>query len=376
MSERADIVVLGGGCAGLSLAAQLASRERDGRRVLVLEAREDYERDRTWCGWSIEPHTFQDCVDHRWSQWDVRANGVVSRHASSRFPYEHVPADLFYAAAQERIEAADGVDLLLGTRVESVTSRGDRTRVATSRGEIDAGVVVDARAPSPTPGEGGLLQHFLGLEITTRDAVFDPSTVTLMDFDVPQESGIQFLYVLPFAPDRALVESTFLSPTPLPQEDYVAQVERYVDERLETETTEVHHREAGVIPMNPQLSGADNSVRIGTLGGAVKPSSGYAFHSIQRTTATLADALVSGRGVGSVPARSGLDAWMDRVFLSFLSRRPEGVPAMFLRLFRSVDADVLARFLMERGRASDRLRVIGAMPKLPFAREAMRVALP
>ena len=32
-----------------------------------------------------------------------------------------------------------------------------------------------------------------------RQPVFDKSTVTLMDFDVPQEKGLHFMYVLPFS---------------------------------------------------------------------------------------------------------------------------------------------------------------------------------
>ena len=36
--------------------------------------------------------------------------------------------------------------------------------------------------------------------------MFDAETVTLMDFDVPQEQGLHFMYVLPFSANEALVD--------------------------------------------------------------------------------------------------------------------------------------------------------------------------
>ena len=33
-----------------------------------------------------------------------------------------------------------------------------------------------------------------------------------MDFDVSQEQGLHFMYVLPFSANEALVESTYFSP--------------------------------------------------------------------------------------------------------------------------------------------------------------------
>jgi lycopene beta-cyclase len=48
MTPDTDVLILGGGCAGLSLAVALAERA-PAMRVDTLEARMDYTRDRTWC---------------------------------------------------------------------------------------------------------------------------------------------------------------------------------------------------------------------------------------------------------------------------------------------------------------------------------------
>lgn len=378
MAERVDVAILGGGCAGLSLAVQLAENGGSNRRVAVIEKRDAYERDRTWCGWSVEPHAFAGCVDRTWSRWKVRSGGEERLHASARYAYEHIRADRFYDDARRRIERARGTELSLGVAVESVTDAqgGAPSRVRTSAGELLADVVVDTRPPA-LPREGGpLLQHFIGWEVETARPAFDPTTATLMDFDVDQDRGaVHFMYVLPFSRSRALVESTVLSPEPLAAEIYESRIAAYVEERHRAEIESVHFVERGAIPMAPIGGpGAGATRSAGTAGGAVKPSSGYAFHAIQRTTARLAAELAGGSRARHA-ARSRLDGWLDRVFLSFLQRHPERGPEVFFRLFDAIDADAFARFMMERPGAADRLRVIGSMPKLPFAREALRVSV-
>ncbi|QDV05928.1 Lycopene cyclase protein [Planctomycetes bacterium Poly30] len=392
MSERADIAILGGGCAGLSLAVQLAAGDLRGRRVVVLERRTSYERDRTWCGWALAPHSFSSCVDHAWSRWSVRHRGVDVLHASGSYRYEHLRADRFYAHARERLERSSAVDLRTGVEVLAMRQAGAAFALSTDSGSIEATTVIDTRPPPREDAPpGALLQHFLGQEITTADEVFEPGTATLMDFDVSQEDGIHFMYVLPFSRTRALIESTVLSTRPLERAAYEARIGEYVTARLGTRMTSVDYVEQGVIPMhgvarNDQQGSTNRSqnhfaaesrgrvIRLGTPGGAVKPSSGYAFHTIQRTAAALADTLLGRAEPDIARPRSRTDGWLDDVFLSFLRRHPERGPKIFQRLFRSIEPDVLVRFLMERATVSDRIRVIGSMPKLPFAREALRVA--
>ena len=51
---------------------------------------------------------------------------------------------------------------------------------------------------------------FLSQEIEVDRPVFDDSTAILMDFD-DQSHGMHFIYLLPFSPTRALVESNLFS---------------------------------------------------------------------------------------------------------------------------------------------------------------------
>ncbi|TFD05700.1 hypothetical protein E3T28_00490 [Cryobacterium sinapicolor] len=76
----ADLVVLGGGLTGLTLAARLA-REQSGPRVIVLEPRTEYQDDRSWCFWRPERHELSHRVSASWKTWTFSdAAGRTIRH--------------------------------------------------------------------------------------------------------------------------------------------------------------------------------------------------------------------------------------------------------------------------------------------------------
>ena len=54
-----DLIIIGGGCAGLSLARRLIEDEST-LRVLILEHRDAYSDDRTWCFWENSDHSLKN----------------------------------------------------------------------------------------------------------------------------------------------------------------------------------------------------------------------------------------------------------------------------------------------------------------------------
>ena len=134
----ADALIIGGGCAGLSLAVHVVeAAQRAGRacpRVLVVEPRTTYTRDRTWCGWRISEHPFAAAVSHRWTRWAVVEGDRRVVRGTHGHPYEHIPADAFYALALRKLAAAPAVTLQLGVtataRARARSSRPTRRRSA------------------------------------------------------------------------------------------------------------------------------------------------------------------------------------------------------------------------------------------------------
>ena len=58
-----DFVIIGGGCAGLSLAYELDIHNKlDDKKLAIIEPRDEYKRDKTWSFWKVNDHNFNDCI--------------------------------------------------------------------------------------------------------------------------------------------------------------------------------------------------------------------------------------------------------------------------------------------------------------------------
>ena len=100
-----DVLVLGGGCAGLSVAARLAGYSGTDLSVRILEPREQYENDRTWCFWGTAGHRFSGQVRHRWKAWLFStAQSSWTQVSKSGISYQSIAADDFYASTVQSIE--------------------------------------------------------------------------------------------------------------------------------------------------------------------------------------------------------------------------------------------------------------------------------
>ena len=383
----ADVVIAGAGLSGLSLAvALLDAGLPDNARVVLLDPRETLSgADRTWCFFDLVPHAFESAITHRWNRWRVR-NGVheVIRSAPG-IEYCRIPGERFYDLALERLAAAGKrVEILRGVTVDKLESRGTHVDVHTGAGVLRARLAMDSRPPSLTPtNDDGkdvhLLQHFRGRVVRSTEPVFEVDVATLMDFDVSQAHGIHFIYVLPFDAHTALVESTFFTGRLLPDAVYETAIEHWLARRHPDVAFQTISHESGVIPMTTKPFNAwpnPRIVRIGTAGGHVKPSSGYAFLAVQRFVREFAPRVVSALrddGFAEPPAaRSQRTTALDTIFLSYLRSSPERAPGTFYRLFERVPPGVLARFLSDEGTLADDLTVMRTSDSPRLALEAIR----
>jgi lycopene beta-cyclase len=367
----ADVIILGGGCAGLSLAVALGQRASH-LRVKTVESRSQYERDRTWCFWNTAPHPFSAGVTHRWHSWRVRNAGTEALQQSRHYAYECLPADRFYDLAADQLRSA-GQELLLGVDVQAVRQDEGACAVETTQGVLRSRWIFDSRPRNPYALRPWLLQRFAGWHVRTTRPCFDPSVVDLMDFQPGTEHGrTLFFYVLPFSPTEALVEATYLDDPTLPPADAEAALRQYLHP-LCGDAYEVLYREAAVLPMGERHHPTATEGRvfeIGARGGRIKASSGYAFQRIQRQSAALADALRDG---SDLPQRfePHFYAVLDRIFLAAQRRSPDRVASYFMTMFRKLPADVLVRFLSENASLREVLQVMLALPKADFISAAL-----
>ncbi|MGB3683728.1 MAG: lycopene cyclase family protein [Rubrobacteraceae bacterium] len=380
-----EFVILGAGCAGLSLCYYLLESGVKSP-ILILDQKESFADDRTWCFWDVEPTPFSHLAVHSWSSWSLRAEGDKVRQTTNRYPYLCVTGADFYEYALRRLAAHDNVTLRLGEGVEGYKEHGSETYVRTTRGAYTARHVFDGRGLPPGSEvfeearrkSCWLPQKFLGLRLRTEKKVFDPAVCTLMDFSVGQGRGLRFAYVLPFSERDALVENVYLSEAEISSGEHRAELAGYLKDYygLSPGDYTVQGEERGFIPMTDYRFGrrpGDRAYSIGMLGGESRPSTGYTFLRIQRYCRKLAHGVTSGGGIPDKADSSRYDL-LDGIFLRFMRRYPERCPAVYHRMFSRVPTDVLVRFLAEKSSPADDLRLVMAMPKAPFIGLALRRA--
>ena len=67
-----DYIIIGGGCAGLSLAYELEINNKLKEKTLaIIETRDEYKRDKTWSFWKVFDHNFEDCVIKSWNNFTI-----------------------------------------------------------------------------------------------------------------------------------------------------------------------------------------------------------------------------------------------------------------------------------------------------------------
>lgn len=376
MHAEADVLILGGGCAGLSLARELAAAGARCPSTTVLEQRDCYTNDRTWCFWGGHDDPLASLVRHQWPSVSVRAKARQVNVDCADAAYRMIPADAFYEHALDRIALNPAVRLEQGVKILAEPRRsGGVWEVDTSAGIRRATVVIDTR-PGSGPGTARplLWQSFHGQEIEAELPVFNPARAMLMDFSDDAGADIVFTYVLPVTRYRALVEVTAFGPEPVPATTLAARTTLQVARRTGAGQIAVLRSEHGVLPMGlpPAPRPPKNLVRVGLMHGAARPASGYAFQRIQSWASACALRLVRREAPLGHAADPLLLRTMDRLFLSLLRTRPDLAPALFLRLFERADTACLIRFLSDQGTLGDCLHVIAALPARPFLTQLVR----
>lgn len=373
--EHYGAIVLGAGCSGLSLCHYLLEEGFD-EPVLILDAKREFSDDRTWCFWDVEPTPFSHLAVKSWPSWGVRADGRSVVQRDETHPYLCLPGGRFYDSVLRRLSRSRNVTLGLGEGVRGLREGEDEVRVETEAGEYVAPLVFDGRGLAPGSAElerarkeaVWLPQQFLGQQVRALQPVFEPGRCTLMDFDVSQERGLRFVYVLPFGEREAMVENVYLSGIGVTPEEHRREIGEYLEARYGFPEYEVLGEERGYIPMTtyPFLRRSGERVHnIGMLGGQTRPSTGYTFLRIQRRCSALARNIVHG---GPPPERDEprRARLLDDLFLRFLLERPGEAPEVYRRMFEGVPTGAMVRFLTEQSTPADEARLVGALPKRPF----------
>ncbi len=382
MLEHYDFILAGGGAAGLGLACALARSRLADRSILIIDREAKAKNDRTWCFWSDHPDPFDEILYRQWQAVRFTGEAFDQRLELGEFRYKMIRGIDFYAHTRRLLADHPNVHVMQG-QIDRIDESADFATVTVAGQSYTSDWVFDSRV---LPGSilidhtrsHDLKQHFKGWIVETEAPAFDPQTPTLFDFRVQPHGDMRFFYVLPFSERKALVEFTLFSARLLSEEEYRSELKRYLESILTVGPYRILEEESGIIPMTdrpfPRRLGK-RIMAIGTLGGRVKPSTGFAFARIQKDSAAIVASLLK-RGhpfdVPTAPARYG---WFDRTMLEVMHRRGAEMGSYFTQMFRRNSIQRILRFLDEENTWLEDLRLLSSLPLWPFLPAFIKVNL-
>ena len=345
-----DYVIIGGGCAGLSLAYELEIHEKlKDKTLAIIEPRKEYKRDKTWSFWKVAPHNFEDCVKKNWENFSVNIPGKTNYLKCKNFPYQSIDSGLFYEKIKNKLKKNENIFFF--KNIEEINKQNS---------------LVFNSVPNIKKNHLNLWQHFCGIEIKTDNDIFDEKIFNLMDFDCEQRESVHFFYTLPYAKNRALVETTWLSKmNDNSQKDYENQINNYIKNNLKIKSYEITYKEEGAIPLfYPLNKNEKNKINIGTAGGMTRLSTGYTFLNIQEHSKYIRENIdnISNAKKFEIDRKY---QFLDEIFLRVLEKNPEKMSDVFFRMFKTSPKTVI-KFLSNKSNFLEDLSVIFKMPKLIF----------
>ncbi|MBI4791136.1 MAG: Lycopene cyclase [Chloroflexi bacterium] len=369
-----DFIFAGGGLAGLSLAYHLAHSPLRDRSILIVDRDPKDRNDRTWCFWTRRPTLFDAIVQREWSQIDFVGEGFARRIGLGDYRYKMIRGLDFYRHVRQEMGARPNIVFAQG-HVERVEDSAEGAQVWIAGEPVSAAWVFDSRFDAknfvPNPARCRCLtQHFKGWEIETASDAFEPTAATLLDFRTPQKNATRFFYVLSFSRRRALIEYVTTR-----ADRYDDALEEYIKKGLGIGDYKIVATEGGVNPMSayvfPRRAGA-RIMNIGTRGGQIKPSTGYAFLRIQQDSAAIVQSLLTRGHPFDVPAPSRRYRLYDTLMLDVMQRHGDQIESLFSALFKSNPIARVLRFLDEEGTLAENAQLIASLPPQLFLQALFR----
>ena len=343
-----DYIILGGGCAGLSLAYELDIHQKlNDKTLAIVEPRTEYKRDKTWSFWKVSSHNFDDCIKKSWKEFSIKTSSDSKIIKCDNFPYQSIDSGLFYKKINDRLSKNKNIKFFKNIK-----------ELKTENAFIFNSV------PSLQENKSNLWQHFHGIEIETDKDFFDDNIVDLMDFDCDQRNNVHFFYVLPFSKNKAMIETTWLSKEDKSLKDYDSQMKNYIN-KLGLKNYKISFKEEGAIPLFYPLNEKEkNKINIGTAGGMTRLSTGYTFLNIQEHSKYIRMNIENIQSAKKYNIGKKYQ-FLDKVFLRVLEKYPQKMPSIFFDMFGTSSKTVI-KFLSNKSNFLEDIMLINKMPKWIF----------
>ena len=348
-----NYIIIGGGCAGLSLAYELNLHDKlENKTLAIIEPRIEYKRDKTWSFWKIFSHNFEDCIKKKWDNFSINIPQNTKHIECKKTPYQSIDSGLFYEKIINSLKQNPNIFFFKNIN-----------EIGTNDSFIFNSVA------DVNDNQNNLWQHFSGIEIEVNKEIFDEEIFNLMDFDCDQKDSVHFFYTLPYSKKKAFVETTWISDLKDKSiQDYDHQLTHYIKNNLKIKDYKINFKEVGAIPLfKPNNIKKINQIEIGTAGGMTRLSTGYTFLNIQEHSKYIRENLDNIKNSQIFTLNKKYE-FLDNIFLKVLKKYPKDMGGIFFRMF-NCPPNTIINFLSNKSNMREDLSIISKMPKLKFLRQ-------
>ena len=350
-------IIIGGGCAGLSLAYELEiNKKLENKTLAIIEPRDEYKRDKTWSFWKTISHNFDDCVKKSWKYFSINIPNKTKHLECNDYPYQTIDSGLFYEKINSKLKQNKNINFFKNPKGINLSK----------------GVVFNSVPTFTHHSVEGLWQRFCGFEIETKNNIFDEKIFNLMDFDCEQKNSVHFFYTLPFSKNRALIESTWLSKlNDKTLEDYDNQIKSYIENKLNIKDYNIIYKEIGDIPLFPHtFIRENNEIKIGSAGGMTRLSTGYTFLNIQEHCKFIRENIENINKMKTFEIQKKYQ-FLDNLFLTVLQKHSKKMPDIFFNMFKG-SSNTTIKFLSNKSNILEDFSIILRMPKWVFVKVLLK----
>jgi len=371
-----DYVFIGAGASTILLLLSLElNNQLQDKNILIIDPDLKNQNDKTYCFWGNAQEPFiqniAHIVSHRWNSFAVNQSLTDK---TSNIEYFHIKGIDLYQELNRIIQKFNVNRSYL--TVNEIKENNDHTQVLSESETWFSKMVFDSRPPNflkPNNHQAHLFQSFVGFVVQLNDANFNFTTIDLMDFNVPQNENTQFMYVLPFGQNLALVELTRFGKNKITLEEAEPIIKDYVEQYYGT--FKMIETEIGCIPMSSAEITTENPsqkiIKIGARAGAIKPSTGYAFKNMIKHSEVISQAISNNSKI-EIIERSPRFQLYDRLLLKIIEKNHGTATSIFETLFQKNPLALILKFLDEKTSIWEDIQIFKTLPFLTFMKALLK----
>jgi len=340
------------------------------KRILLIDPDAKATRDKTFCFWAATEDPIctdlKSLISHKWDDVSLAGDEI---QPLKPYSYNHVSSIDLYSKIHQ-LTARYCWDKI-NEHVNQIDSDNDGAFILINGQKLRARCIFDSRPPVFKPaktGETHIFQSFVGWMIETKDEIKNPNAFRFMDFEIDQQNATQFVYVLPFSANTALVEVTRFGAEILSTTDAEKLLEEYVFRHFGH--CSIQGTETGCIPMSNtaiESSNLPGVVNLGARNHQIKPSTGYAFKNMYRHARQLAIKIKNNPSLESWKDENarlpkGRFSFYDALLLDILLNNPHRGKEIFTALLKNVEVRTILHFLDEKTPVLTDLSIFKKLP--------------